>query len=75
MLAQHPQMLRDGRLRDPELGADRGDQLAGRPLAVGQQLEDPPPHRVAEDVEGVHGQHSIANNLYKSRVISTATHG
>ena len=27
---------------------------AGGQLAVGQQLEDPPPHRVAEDVERFH---------------------
>ena len=47
-------MLRNGRLRDPELGLDdRGDRPGGQ-LPVGEQLEDPASDRVAEDVERVH---------------------
>ena len=53
-VAQDPEVLRDGRLRDPELGLDdRGDRPRGQ-LAIGEQLEDPPPDRVAQDVERVH---------------------
>ena len=53
-VAQDLEVLRDGRLRDPELRLDdRGDRPGGQ-LAVGEQLEDPPPDRVAEDVERVH---------------------
>ena len=49
-------MLRDGRLRDPELGLDDGGDRPRAQLAVGEQLEDPPPDRVAEDIERVHGR-------------------
>jgi hypothetical protein len=42
------------RLRDAELGLDGRGQLAGRPLAAGEQFQDAPPDRVAEDVERVH---------------------
>ena len=47
-------MLRDGRLRDAELGLDDGGDRPRGQLAVGEELEDPPPDRVAEDVERVH---------------------
>ena len=47
-------MLRHRGLGDAELGLDDFDDLAGAPLALGKQFEDAPPHRVAEDVEGVH---------------------
>ena len=53
-LPQHPQVLGHGRLRDAEVALHDGGQLAGGVLAVGQQLEDPAPHRVSEDVERVH---------------------
>jgi hypothetical protein len=47
-------VLGHGGLGDAELGADdRGDRSRGL-LALGQQLEDPAPDRVAEDVERVH---------------------
>ncbi|MGH3214002.1 MAG: hypothetical protein ACRDL9_05420 [Trebonia sp.] len=42
------------RLRDTELGLDGRGQLAGRPLAAGQQFQDAPPDRVAKNVERVH---------------------
>src|SRR4051812_24418096 len=54
-LTEHPQVLRDGRLRDPELLLDDGPQLTRGPLAVGEQFEDAPADRVSEDVERVHG--------------------
>jgi hypothetical protein len=53
-LAEDPQVLRHGRLRDPELGLDdRGDR-PGRQLAIGEQLQDPASDWVSEDVECVH---------------------
>ena len=53
-VAQDLEVLRDGRLRDPELGLDdRRDRARGQ-LAVGEQLEDPAADRVSEDVERVH---------------------
>ena len=59
-------MLRHGRLRDPELGLDDGGDRPGGQLAVGEELEDPPPDRVAQDVERVHGAKIVAVDLYKS---------
>ena len=59
-------MLRDGRLRDPELGLDDGRDRPGRELAIGEELEDPPSDRVAQDVERVHGPHNRSRDLYKS---------
>ena len=53
-VAEDLEVLRDGRLRDAELGLDdRGDRPR-RQLALGEELEDPPADRVAEDVERVH---------------------
>jgi len=53
-LAQHPQVLGDGRLGDPELGLhDRAERARG-PLGAGEQLEQPPPHRIPQHVEHVH---------------------
>jgi hypothetical protein len=49
-------MLRDGRLRDAELLLDGGRDRAGAPLPFAEKLEDPPPDRVAQDVECVHGR-------------------
>lgn len=46
-----------------ELVLHDGGHLAGSPLPVGEQFEDPPPHRVAQDVEGMH-----PTILYKGRV-------
>ena len=59
-------MLRDGRLRDPELGLDDGGDRPGGQLAIGEQLEDPAPDRVAEDVERVHAPMIEGRDLYKS---------
>ena len=49
-------MLRHRRLGDAELALDDLADGAGRELAVGHQLEDPPPDRVAQNVERMHGQ-------------------
>jgi hypothetical protein len=54
VLAQHPEVLGHGGLTDPELRADLVDELAGRAFSVGEQLEQPAAHRIAEDIEGVH---------------------
>jgi hypothetical protein len=43
-------MLRDARLRHPQ-GLD---ELAHRPLAFAQQVEDPPPAAVGQHVEDSH---------------------
>ena len=53
-VAQHLQVLRHRRLGDAELALDHLDDAARRRFAVGEQLEDAPAHRVAQDVEGVH---------------------
>ena len=53
-VAEDLEVLRDGRLRDAELGLDdRGDRPC-RQLAIGEQLEDAAADRVSEDVERVH---------------------
>jgi uncharacterized protein len=54
VVPQHLEVLRDGGLGNAELVLHHGGHLAGGPLTVGEQLEDPPPNRVAENVEGVH---------------------
>ena len=54
MLAQHAQVLGDRGLRDPELGLDGGGEIARGQLTRGEQLQDPPTHRVTQDVERVH---------------------
>jgi hypothetical protein len=47
-------VLRDRRLRDPELGLDDGRDRSGGQLTVGQQLQDAAADRVSENVERVH---------------------
>ncbi len=66
-LAEHAEVLRHRRLRDAELVLDDLAQLAGTELAVGEQLEQASPHRVAQDVECVHGP-ILREHLYKSRL-------
>ena len=66
-VAQDLEMLRHGRLRDPELGLDDGGDRARSRLPFGEELEDPPPDRVAEDVERVHRRDDTRCDLYKSR--------
>ena len=54
-LTQHPQMLGDAGLAEPELV----DQLADRVLALAQQVEDPAPAGVGQHIEdgGHEGQY------------------
>ena len=47
-------MLGYGRLGDPELVLDDRADRAGGQLALGEQFEDPPAHRVAKHIERVH---------------------
>lgn len=63
VLAQHLQVLRHGRLGNAELVLHNRGHLTGGPLTVGEQLENPPPNGITENVEGVH--HTI---LYKGAV-------
>ena len=53
-VAQHPEVLGDRGLADPELGRDRIADRARRHLALGQELEDPPPDGITENVERLH---------------------
>ena len=69
-VAQDLEVLRDRRLRDPELGLDDGGDRPGGVLAFGEELQDPPPDRVAEDVERVHEGNRKGPCLYKSTVKS-----
>jgi len=66
-LSQDPQVLGDRGLGDAELLLDGRADAPGALLAVGQQLQEPAPYRITEDVEGVHSHHYIGNDLYKSR--------
>jgi hypothetical protein len=52
--AQHAQVLGDRGLGDPELLLDDRAHRTRSPLPVREQLQDPPPHRVAEHVERMH---------------------
>ncbi len=58
------QVLRHRRLRDPELILDGGRDRPGRQLTFGQELQDPAPNGIAQDVERVH-----RDRLYKVRLI------
>ncbi len=53
-VAQHLQVLRHRRLGDAELALNHLDNAARRHFPRGQHLEDAPPHRIAQHVEGVH---------------------
>ena len=53
-LSQHLQLLRDRRLGDAELPRDDFDDLAGGVLTLGEELQDPAPNGIAEDVERMH---------------------
>ena len=53
-LAEDLEVLRHRWLRDAELVLDDGRNRSRRQLAVCEQLEDPPPDWIAENVERVH---------------------
>ena len=59
-------MLGYGRLGDPELLLDDRADRAGTQLAPGEQLENPPAHRVAEHIERVHVR-KISKSTYISQ--------
>ena len=54
VVPQHLQVLGYRRLADRELALDGGADRARRHLAVGEQFQNAPPHRIAKDVERVH---------------------
>src|SRR5690606_21672463 len=66
VLAQHFQVLGDGGLGDAVLALDDGGDRAGAQLAVGEELQDPAPDGVAEDVERVHAP-SVSADPYISQ--------
>ena len=70
-LAQHPQMLRHGRLRNPELLLDRCADSSRAALAVGDELQNPAAYRIAEYLERVHVADRISLDLYKPGVNSS----
>ena len=53
-IAEDLEVLRHGRLRDPELCLDDRTDRTGGHLTIGQQLQDPAPDGVSEDIECVH---------------------
>jgi len=58
-------VLGDGGLADAELALDHRGDRAGRLFPLGEQLQDPAPDRIAEDVERVHASDTIRRYLYK----------
>src|SRR4029079_15178493 len=68
-VAEHLQVLRDGRLRDAELCLDDRGDGPRRDLALREQLEDPAADRVTQDVERVHEPECRSIHLYKSTMI------
>lgn len=59
-------MLGYPRLGDAELLLDDRADLACRPFAVREELEDPASNRIAQDVESVHGR-TITVSTYISQ--------
>ena len=62
-LPEHSQVLRHRRLSYAELCRDRCHHRTGRMLARGQELEDPTPDGITEDIQRVHATHSINQSL------------
>ena len=54
VFAQYLQVLRDGSLRDAEFLLDCVDDRSGSVFAGGEQFENAPPYRIAENVKGMH---------------------
>lgn len=48
-------MLRDRRLRDTELGLNDRAHVTRRLFAIGEELEDSSPDRIAKNIKGMHG--------------------
>ena len=53
-LAEHPEMLRHGGLRDSEFVPDDLGHSARAELLTREQFEDAAPNRIAEDVKRMH---------------------
>lgn len=51
---QHPKVLGDGWLRNPELRLDNRGNGAGWLLTVGEQFHNPPSYRVTKHIERMH---------------------
>jgi len=68
-LAQHLQVLRYGRLRDPELRLDDRRDRPRAQLAIGEQLQDTAADGIAEDIERMHVGEDTSPDLYKSRPV------
>ena len=69
VLAQDPQVLGYGGLRDPELPPDHVRDRPGGPLAIRQELEDPTADGIPEDIERLHVRQAIRPGLYTSSLI------
>jgi len=63
VIPQHLEVLRHGRLGNAELVLHDGGHLPSSPLPISEQLKDPPPNGITQDVERVH-----PTILYKRRV-------
>lgn len=66
-LPEQAQLTRDRGLSQPKLGLDDVYNVAGAALAGSEQLEDPPPDGIAEDVEGLHRGGVISAFTYISQ--------
>lgn len=53
-LPKDPEMAGDGRLGESELGLRHSRQVPSRRLTVGEQLEQPAPYGIAENIECMH---------------------
>ena len=56
VLAEDSQVVRDGRLRDRDLASHDCTEVTGGPLTA-EKLEQPPPDRIAENVEPVRSRY------------------
>ena len=54
VVPQYFQVLRDSRLRDPELTADDVAEISGRPQALREHFEYPAADRIRQNLEPVH---------------------
>lgn len=69
VLPQHPQVLGDSWLTDPELRLNDGDDLSRRVLLIQQHFQDPTADRIAEDIEGLHETYVIRARLYSATLM------
>jgi hypothetical protein len=61
-----PPVLRHARLRDANSSCYVRAHGTGGHLAIGEQLEDPAPHRIAKHIERVHDAKLQSLHLYES---------